>query len=176
MDVKVSLERPDSIEALNLFDETHRELKARYPADSVEHPFDPHDLASPRAVFVIARLDGKPVGCGALRPLDGALGEVKRVFVQPECRRMGIARKIMALLEDQGLRQLGLGFRQRRRAHRGDARSYPPPLDHRQHGRNAKLIFRTEIGFDAELSSLYRRPDHRLREYRKPPVELICVY
>jgi putative acetyltransferase len=103
MDVKVSLERPDSIEALNLFDETHRELKARYPADSVEHPFDLHDLASPPAVFVIARLDGKPVGCGALRPLDGALGEVKRVFVQPECRRMGIARKIMALLEDESL-------------------------------------------------------------------------
>jgi hypothetical protein len=40
MDIKVSLERPDSIEALNLFDESHRELKARYSADSVEHPFD----------------------------------------------------------------------------------------------------------------------------------------
>jgi GNAT superfamily N-acetyltransferase len=32
MDIKVSLERPDSIEVLNLFDETHRELKARYSA------------------------------------------------------------------------------------------------------------------------------------------------
>lgn len=32
---------------------------------------------------------------------------------------------------------------------------------------NAKF-FRTEIGFDAELSSLYRRPDHRLRGHRKP--------
>lgn len=104
MDIKVSLERPDSIEALNLFDETHRELKARYSADSVEHPFDPHDLASLPAVFVIARLDGKAVGCGAVRPLDGAVGEVKRVFVQTECRRMGIARRIMAMLEDQGLR------------------------------------------------------------------------
>lgn len=103
MDIKVSLERPDSIEALNLFDESHG-LKARYSADSVEHPFDPHDLASPPAVFAIARLDGKAVGCGAVRSLDGAVGEVKRVFVQPECRRMGIARRIMAMLEGQGLR------------------------------------------------------------------------
>jgi putative acetyltransferase len=103
MNVKVSLERADSIEALNLFDETHRELKARYPAGSVEHQFDPHDLGSPSAVFVIARVDGKAVGCGAVRPLGGSVGEVKRVFVQPECRRMGIARKIMTLLEDEGL-------------------------------------------------------------------------
>ncbi len=104
MDIKVSIERPDSIGALNLFDESHQELKARYSADSVQHSFDPHDLASPPAVFVIARLDGKAVGCGAVRSLDGAVGEVKRVFVQPECRRMGIARRIMAMLEDQGLR------------------------------------------------------------------------
>lgn len=104
MDIKVSLERPDSIDALNLFDATHRELKARYPAGSVEHPFDPDDLASPPAVFVIARLDGKAIGCGAVRPLDGSVGEVKRVFVKPEFRRIGIARGIMAMLEDQGLR------------------------------------------------------------------------
>ncbi len=104
VDIKVSLERPDSIEALNLFDQSHRELKARYPAGSIDHSFDPRDLASPPAVFVIARRDGKAVGCGVVRPLDGPVGEVKRVFVQPECRRMGIARRIMAMLEDQGLR------------------------------------------------------------------------
>lgn len=104
MDVKVSLERADSIEALNLFDETHRELKASYPGGFCRTPVDPHDLASPPAVFVIARLEGKAVGCGAVRPLDGPVGEVKKVFVQPDCRRMGIARKIMALLEDQGLK------------------------------------------------------------------------
>jgi len=104
MDIKVWIERPDSIEALNLFDESHQELKARYSADSVQHSFDRHDLASSPAVFVIARLDGKAVGCGAVRSLDWAVGEVKRVFVQPECRRMGIASRIMAMLEDQGLR------------------------------------------------------------------------
>jgi putative acetyltransferase len=102
--IKVSLERPDSSDALNLIGEAQRELKARYPADSIQHPFDPRDVASPPAVFVIARLDGRAVGCGAVRPLDRAVGEVKRVFVQPESRRIGIARVIMATLEDLALR------------------------------------------------------------------------
>jgi putative acetyltransferase len=102
MDIQVSLERADSIEALNLIEEHHRNMRALYPGGP-NHPFDPHvDVASP-GLFVIARVDGKAVGCGAVRPLDPPVGEVKRVFVQPECRRMGIASRIMALLEDKGL-------------------------------------------------------------------------
>jgi len=102
MDIKISRERADSIEALNLIDEHHRNMAVIYPG-SLNHPFDPHRDAAPPGVFVIARLDGRAVGCGAIRPLDGPVGEVKRVFVRPECRRMGIASRIMALLEETGL-------------------------------------------------------------------------
>ena len=102
MDIKVSLERADSIEALNLIEEHHRNMKALYPEGPI-HTFDPHLDAAFPGVFVIARLNGKAVGCGAVRPLDGPIGEVKRVFVKPEFRRMGIAARIMALLEKQGL-------------------------------------------------------------------------
>jgi len=102
MDIKVSLERADSIEALNLIEAHRRNMRALYPEGPI-HPFDPHLDAAPPGVFVIARVDGKAVGCGAVRPLGGSVGEVKRVFVQPECRRMGIASRIMALLEDKGL-------------------------------------------------------------------------
>jgi putative acetyltransferase len=102
MDIKVSLERADSIEALNLIEEHRRNMRTLYPEGSI-HPFDPHLDAAPPGGFVVARVDGKAVGCGAVRPLDGSVGEVKRVFVQPEYRRMGIASRIMALLEDTGL-------------------------------------------------------------------------
>jgi putative acetyltransferase len=34
-------------------------------------------------VFVIAYRDGKPVGCGGLRPLSASSAEVKRMFVDP---------------------------------------------------------------------------------------------
>lgn len=110
MDIKVSLERADSIEALNLIEEHARNMRGLYPEGPI-HPFDPHLDAAPPGVFVIARVDGKAVGCGAVRPLDGSVGEVKRVFVQPERRRMGIASRSMALLEDKGLQNFSTTLR-----------------------------------------------------------------
>ena len=49
--------------------------------------------------MVIARLDGAPVGCGALRAIDEETAEVKRMFVRPEARRRGIAARMLAELE-----------------------------------------------------------------------------
>ncbi|MBP0651434.1 hypothetical protein J8J40_30680, partial [Mycobacterium tuberculosis] len=43
--------------------------------------YDPAaDAADPRAVFVLAEIDGQPVGCGALRPIDAVTAEIKRVY------------------------------------------------------------------------------------------------
>ena len=84
--------------------EEHRaNMSGLYPAGPV-HQFDPSLDAAPPGFFVIARLDGEAVACGVVRPLDGTVGEVKRVFVRPERRRMGIARRIMAVLEDNSFR------------------------------------------------------------------------
>ena len=57
------------------------------------------EAAHPRAGFVVARLDGEPVGCGALRCIDETTVEVKRMYVAPHARRHGIARRILAELE-----------------------------------------------------------------------------
>jgi len=56
-------------------------------------------MEDPRASFVIARLHGEAVGCGAIRPLTEVISEVKRVYVQPHARRTGVARAIMDVLE-----------------------------------------------------------------------------
>ncbi len=56
-------------------------------------------MQDPRAVFVIARLQGDAVGCGAIRPLTEVIAEVKRVYVQPHARGTGVARAIMGVLE-----------------------------------------------------------------------------
>lgn len=53
----------------------------------------------------LAYCDGRPVGCIALRPLpsmsskDHRCAEVKRLYVRPDCRRLGIALRLLSALE-----------------------------------------------------------------------------
>jgi len=57
----------------------------------------------PRAAFLVLRLDGQPVGCGALRPMEEAgfedAAEIKRMYVAPEVRGRRLAAVILAELE-----------------------------------------------------------------------------
>lgn len=61
--------------------------------------FRPEDALAPRGVFVIARLDAQPVGCGALREIDVDSAEINRMYVAPTMRRLGVGRTILAELE-----------------------------------------------------------------------------
>jgi GNAT superfamily N-acetyltransferase len=49
---------------------------------------------------------GRPVACGAVKRLDARTGEIKRMFVAPEARGQGVARALLAALEDAA-RELG---------------------------------------------------------------------
>jgi hypothetical protein len=42
------------------------------------------------------------------------------------------------------------------------------------HGRNAKLIFRVEIGLDAGSAALYHRPERRIRGRRRAPLKAMA--
>jgi len=52
------------------------------------------------ARFVVALVDGEPVGCGAIQPTDDQTVELNRMYVRPAHRRHGIARRLLAALED----------------------------------------------------------------------------
>jgi len=58
-------------------------------------------------LFVVARLDGAPVGCGALKMTEGGVGEIKRMWTDVEARGLGIARRILRKLESEAM-ALGL--------------------------------------------------------------------
>lgn len=60
----------------------------------------PDDVAAPSGAFLVAYVDGEPVGCGAVKRHDDATAEVKRVWVVPEARGRGVARALMARLEE----------------------------------------------------------------------------
>ena len=56
-------------------------------------------MKPPHGWFSLARLDGRPVGCGGLARLGAKTGEIKRVWTAPDARGLGVARRIIAALE-----------------------------------------------------------------------------
>ena len=57
------------------------------------------DLRPPRGQFLVARLHGEPIGCAGLKLPSGAPAEVKRMWVAPRARGLGLARRFLAELE-----------------------------------------------------------------------------
>ena len=57
------------------------------------------DAVASDGEILVAYSDGAAVGIGALRPLSGGVGEVKRMYVVPEYRGAGVAKRILDALE-----------------------------------------------------------------------------
>jgi len=57
------------------------------------------DFAHPRGCFLVAKLLGQPVGCGAVRTFEHGIGEIKRMWVSPEARGLGLGRRLLSELE-----------------------------------------------------------------------------
>ena len=58
-----------------------------------------HEMTPPAGEFLVAVLYGEPVGCGALKFHPGAPAEVKRMWVAPPARGLGLGRRLLAELE-----------------------------------------------------------------------------
>jgi putative acetyltransferase len=95
----VAVNSPFEPEASTLLAQLRAELFEKYPDELEGKPFSPEQLAVPGAIFLLARIAGRVVGCGAIRPLEPGIAEVKRMFVVPEARRFGVGRKILQQLE-----------------------------------------------------------------------------
>ena len=61
----------------------------------------------PQGAFLLAWLGDQPVGCVSLKTVAPGVGEVKRLWVAPAARGQGLARRLMAAIEDEA-RTLGL--------------------------------------------------------------------
>jgi len=77
-----------------------KDLWARYP--TIQQNFTPFNRIDESARVVVAYADDTPVGCGCFRAMDKETLEIKRMYVKPESRGMGIAKSILSELEEWG--------------------------------------------------------------------------
>ena len=104
----VAPEPLDAETSVALITALNAELSAIYPNPKVRHfQLDLDEVAPGRGAFVVARRDGQPIGCGAIRRIDASTGELKRMYVAPESRGLGVGKLLLQALEQEG-RRLGL--------------------------------------------------------------------
>ncbi|MFE9838086.1 GNAT family N-acetyltransferase [Streptomyces sp. NPDC005551] len=66
-------------------------------------PVRPGEMPERAVAFVVAYEEGQPVGCGALRRLERGVGEIRHMWVHPDARRLGLARRMLKELERQAV-------------------------------------------------------------------------
>jgi putative acetyltransferase len=95
-------------DAARLITALNAELKALFPEAGATHfSLTGAQVEAREGAFVIADLDGVAVGCGAVRRLDEATGELKRMYVDPSVRGRGFGRALVEALEAEA-RRLGM--------------------------------------------------------------------
>lgn len=72
---------------------------SKTPAEHCHHMTVEQMAGDDITLFVARGANGAPLGMGALRRHVGGVGEVKRMFVQPEARGFGVGAAILARIE-----------------------------------------------------------------------------
>src|SRR5205823_13884487 len=108
--VQISVADPMSQDARWCIEQYFTELGERF-----EMGFDPtlgisahaHELTPPVGLLLVARLREEPVGCGALKFHKNTIGELKRMWIAPRARGLGLGRRLLEALEHKA-REAGM--------------------------------------------------------------------
>jgi GNAT superfamily N-acetyltransferase len=100
--VQITAVDPDHPDAQHCLAEYVAELNRRS-----ERGFDPsrgatalpHEIRPPAGEFFVAYLHGEPIGCGAVKHHTDAPAEIKRMWIAPTARGLGLGRRLLEKLE-----------------------------------------------------------------------------
>jgi len=100
--VRIDVVDPSEPDAQFCIGEYFAELARRFdtgfdPAQSI--PAEAHELRVPAGLIVVARLRAEPIGCGALKLHGREPAELKRMWVSPSARGLGLGRRLLGELE-----------------------------------------------------------------------------
>jgi GNAT superfamily N-acetyltransferase len=100
---------PDAADAQQCLAKYYAEIAARF-----EGGFDAgkssaptlEAFAPPRGTFLVMRLDGEAIGCGGFKEDASGIAYLKRMWIAPEARGLGLGKRLLAVLEERA-RSLG---------------------------------------------------------------------
>jgi DNA-binding MarR family transcriptional regulator/GNAT superfamily N-acetyltransferase len=113
--VRIEVVDPESPAAAYCLGEYYAEIGRRFE-DGFDHTISlaatPEQLRLPAGLFVVAFLHAEPIGSGALKFHGRRPAELKRMWVAPRARGLGLGRRLLAELErlalEHGVRTLRL--------------------------------------------------------------------
>lgn len=94
MNIVITKERPDTPDAIQLIEGLESDLAPFYPSES-RHGYSVEKLIKQNVAFFVTRKDGVPAGCGGIQLFGKEYGELKRMYVRPEFRGLGLAKLML---------------------------------------------------------------------------------
>jgi len=95
----ITPESPDTTDAKTLIAELEAQLAPFYPRES-RHGYSVEKLIAEAVTFFLIRENATPAGCGGLKLFGTQYGEVKRMYVRPQFRGLGLAKLMLNHLAD----------------------------------------------------------------------------
>ena len=100
--ITFGVEPPSTPDARWCFDRYFAELKSRFDGGfdpGLSNSAYPEELTPPSGLLILGRLQGRPVGCGALKFHKKEPAELKRMWIAESARGFGVGRRLLAELE-----------------------------------------------------------------------------
>lgn len=111
MGVSIEPASPQSSTARRIILELEAELDPLYPEES-QHGYSVDKLVGEGVDFFLVNYEGQAVGCGGLQMVGNEYGELKRMYIRPAFRGLGLARQLVDHLahhaREQGVSTLRL--------------------------------------------------------------------